>query len=181
MAQNPWDAAPIVSRPPRDARQNEREQEFANAQNAAGVPDRVRNLYNRALNGQRLNPNQRQDFLTQANNLFQTRQQTYDRIVGEYRGYAESYGVSPDRVAPIERGSTSNQSRTNAPGLRFNITESQLQTRQRLIQQGASPSAPLGSTRNPRYLNPADPSTSYGNIRRGEYFVHPDGTVRRKP
>lgn len=158
-----------------------REQEFANAQNAAGVPDRVRNLYNRALNGQRLNPNQRQDFLTQANNLFQTRQQTYDRIAGEYRGYAESYGVSPDRVAPIERGSTSNQPRTNAPGLRFNITESQLQTRQRLIQQGASPSAPLGSTRNPRYLNPADPSTSYGNIRRGEYFVHPDGTVRRKP
>lgn len=82
-------------------------------------------------------------------------------------------------------GSTQTQSgsqpRTNAPGLRFNITESQLQTRQRLIQQGASPSAPLGSTRNPRYLNPADPSTSYGNIRRGEYFVHPDGTVRRKP
>ena len=158
-----------------------REQEFANAQNAAGIPDRVRNLYNRALNGQRLNPNQRRDFINQANNLFQTRQQTYDRIASEYRGYAESYGVSPDRVAPVDRGSTSNQPRTNAPGLRFNITESQLQTRQRLIQQGASPSAPLGSTRNPRYLNPADPSTSYGNIRRGEYFVHPDGTVRRKP
>lgn len=157
-----------------------REQEFANAQNAAGVPDRVRNLYNRALNGQRLNPNQRQDFLTQANNLFQTRQQTYDRIAGEYRGYAESYGVSPDRVAPIERGSTSNQPRTNAPGLRFNITESQLQTRQRLIQQGASPSAPLGSTRNPRYLNPADPSTSYGNIPRGQHYVSPDGQIRQK-
>lgn len=157
-----------------------REQEFANAQNAAGVPDRVRNLYNRALNGQRLNPNQRQDFLTQANNLFQTRQQTYDRIASEYRGYAESYGVSPDRVAPIERGSTSNQPRTNAPGLRFNITESQLQTRQRLIQQGASPSAPLGSTRNPRYLNPADPSTSYGNIPRGQHYVSPDGQIRQK-
>lgn len=157
-----------------------REQEFANAQNAAGIPDRVRNLYNRALNGQRLNPNQRQDFINQANNLFQTRQQTYDRIASEYRGYAESYGVSPDRVAPIERGSTSNQPRTNAPGLRFNITESQLQTRQRLIQQGASPSAPLGSTRNPRYLNPADPSTSYGNIPRGQHYVSPDGQIRQK-
>ena len=157
-----------------------REQEFANAQNAAGIPDRVRNLYNRALNGQRLNPNQRRDFINQANNLFQTRQQTYDRIASEYRGYAESYGVSPDRVAPIERGSTSNQPRTNAPGLRFNITESQLQTRQRLIQQGASPSAPLGSTRNPRYLNPADPSTSYGNIPRGQHYVSPDGQIRQK-
>ena len=157
-----------------------REQEFANAQNAAGIPDRVRNLYNRALNGQRLNPNQRRDFINQANNLFQTRQQTYDRIASEYRGYAESYGVSPDRVAPIDRGSTSNQPRTNAPGLRFNITESQLQTRQRLIQQGASPSAPLGSTRNPRYLNPADPSTSYGNIPRGQHYVSPDGQIRQK-
>ena len=157
-----------------------REQEFANAQNAAGIPDRVRNLYNRALNGQRLNPNQRRDFINQANNLFQTRQQTYDRIASEYRGYAESYGVSPDRVAPVERGSTSNQPRTNAPGLRFNITESQLQTRQRLIQQGASPSAPLGSTRNPRYLNPADPSTSYGNIPRGQHYVSPDGQIRQK-
>ena len=157
-----------------------REQEFANAQNAAGIPDRVRNLYNRALNGQRLNPNQRRDFINQANNLFQTRQQTYDRIASEYRGYAESYGVSPDRVAPVDRGSTSNQPRTNAPGLRFNITESQLQTRQRLIQQGASPSAPLGSTRNPRYLNPADPSTSYGNIPRGQHYVSPDGQIRQK-
>ena len=77
-----------------------REQEFANAQNAAGVPDRIRNLYNRALNGQRLNPNQRNDFLSQARNLYQSRRQNYDQISNEYRSYAQDYGVSPDRVAP---------------------------------------------------------------------------------
>ena len=37
-----------------------REGEFATAQNAAGVPDRVLNLYNRVASGERLNKSQRQ-------------------------------------------------------------------------------------------------------------------------
>lgn len=156
-----------------------REQEFANAQNAAGVPDQVRNLYNRALNGQRLNPRQRQDFLNQAQGLYQSRRQTYDQIAGEYRSYAEDYGVSPDRVAPIDRpASGTNRPRTNAPGLRFNITEPQLATRQRIVGSGGRPSAALGSAQNPYYINPADASASYANVRRGGYFVTPDGQVR---
>ena len=36
MAQNPWDAAPIVSRPPRDTRQNEREQAETRYRNTTG-------------------------------------------------------------------------------------------------------------------------------------------------
>lgn len=43
-----------------------REQEFANAQNAAGIPDQVRNAYNKALRGERLNPEQRNQFLSSA-------------------------------------------------------------------------------------------------------------------
>ena len=156
-----------------------REQEFANAQNAAGVPDRIRNLYNRALNGQRLNPNQRNDFLSQANNLFQTRQQTYRGIENEYRGYAESYGVSPDRVAPTQQ--QQRQRSGNAPGVRFNLSEAQLQTRQRVVGEGGRPTSPLGSTQNPRYLNPSDPRSSYNNVKSGEYYVAPDGQLRRKP
>lgn len=155
-----------------------REQEFANAQNAAGVPDRIRNLYNRALNGQRLNPNQRNDFLSQANNLFQTRQQTYRGIENEYRGYAESYGVSPDRVAPTQQQPRQSG---NAPGVRFNLSEAQLQTRQRVVGEGGRPTSPLGSTQNPRYLNPSDPRSSYNNVKSGEYYVAPDGQLRRKP
>lgn len=157
-----------------------REQEFANAQNAAGVPDQVRNLYNRALNGQRLNPRQRQDFVNQATGLFQSRRQTYDQIASEYRSYAEDYGVSADRVAPVDRPAGGNRPRTNAPGLRFNITQPQLATRQRLLGEGARPSEPLGSRLNPRYLNPADPRMSYGNVRNGDFYVAPDGQIRQK-
>lgn len=161
-----------------------REQEFANAQNAAGVPDRIRNLYNRALNGQRLNPNQRNDFLSQANNLFQTRQQTYRGIENEYRGYAESYGVSPDRVAPIQGGQQAGRrtrANTNTGGaVPFNLSPQQLSAWQQLGSSGGDPSAPLGSVRNPRWVNPQDPRGSYGNIRRGEYFYTPDGQRLQK-
>lgn len=157
-----------------------REQEFANAQNAAGVPDQIRNRYNQILNGQRLNPNQRRDFLNQANNLFQTRLQTYRGIENEYRGYAESYGVSPDRVAPLQGPPANSAPRTNAPGLRFNISEQQLATRQRIVGSGGRPSARLGTPQNPRYINPAAATTSYNNIPRGEYYVAPDGQLRRK-
>jgi len=155
-----------------------REQEFANAQNAAGVPERIRNLYNRAINGQRLNPNQRNDFLTQANNLFQTRQQTYRGIENEYRGYADSYGVSPDRVAPPQGGQPQRQRSGNTPGVRFDLTPAQQQARQRVIGSGGRPSERLGSTRNPYYINPADVTASFANVPRGGYFITPDGQVR---
>lgn len=46
-----------------------REGEFATAQNAAGVPERIANFYNRALKGERLNPRQRQEFLATADQL----------------------------------------------------------------------------------------------------------------
>jgi hypothetical protein len=42
-----------------------REGEQAQASQAANVPDRIRNLYNNVLTGQRLTPEQRADFLTQ--------------------------------------------------------------------------------------------------------------------
>ena len=160
-----------------------REQEFANAQNAAGVPDQIRNRYNQILNGQRLNQNQRRDFLNQANNLFQTRLQTYRGIENEYRGYAESYGVSPDRVAPLQ-GQQQGRPQTNAPGIPFNLAGPQLATRQRLIRGGATPSAPRGSQQNPRYINPENPQKerqSLMNILPGQWFVTPSGEMLRMP
>lgn len=62
-----------------------REGEFATAQNAAGVPDRVRNLYNNWKSGQRLNPKQRQDFRTQARKILNTQmreQAKFDELIG---------------------------------------------------------------------------------------------------
>lgn len=76
-----------------------REGEFATAQNAAGVPDQIRNLYNRAQNGQRLNPNQRGDFLGQAKSIHDTRARRFGEIASEYRTYATDYGLDPGRIA----------------------------------------------------------------------------------
>lgn len=75
-----------------------REGEFANAQNAAGVPDQVANLYNRALRGQRLNPNQVQQFVGQARTIYEARKRQFDRDAAQYRSFAEDYGFDPDRV-----------------------------------------------------------------------------------
>lgn len=80
-----------------------REGEFATAQNAAGIPDQVRNAYNRAASGQRLNARQRQDFTNQARQIYQTRKGRFDEIAGEYRSYAQDYGVSADRVVMQEK------------------------------------------------------------------------------
>lgn len=54
-----------------------REGEQATARNAAGVPERIRNAYNRTLTGQSLTPEQRQDFLETSQSLFQAEQDKY--------------------------------------------------------------------------------------------------------
>jgi hypothetical protein len=48
-----------------------REGEQATARNAAGVPERIRNAYNRTLTGESLTPEQRQDFLETSQSLFE--------------------------------------------------------------------------------------------------------------
>lgn len=76
-----------------------REGEFATAQNAAGIPDQVRNAYNRAASGERLNPKQRKQFVASAAAVLEPRGYRYNDIANEYRGYAVDYGGNPDRVA----------------------------------------------------------------------------------
>ena len=157
-----------------------REGEFATAQNSGSAFERVGNLYNRVLNGTRLNERQRQDFLQQGRALAQASERTYAPVAERYRSYAQDYGVSPDRVAPVQGAPAQSGPRTNAPGLRFNISDQQLATRQRIVGSGGRPSARLGTPQNPRYINPAAATTSYNNIPRGEYYVAPDGQLRRK-
>lgn len=75
-----------------------REGEFANAQNAAGVPDRIRNAYNRALQGTRLNPDQRAQFLTQGRNIAAQNRQLLQQQNERYRAIAQQYGVPSDLI-----------------------------------------------------------------------------------
>ena len=73
-----------------------REGEFANAQNAAGVPDRIRASYNKALRGERLSENTRADFVDRAQKIaIQTRNQ-FRPIIGNFRSQAIERGVNPD-------------------------------------------------------------------------------------
>lgn len=91
-----------------------REAEFANAQNAAGVPDQIRNAWNNALRGERLNPNQRNDFIGQAGKLYTARKSRYDQLYGEYQGLANSYGANPGRVTgAADRPAQSGQSQAD--------------------------------------------------------------------
>lgn len=77
-----------------------REGEFANAQNATGVPGQVLNMYNRALKGERLAPEQRADFLGQAQNLYGAHEEQVRPLFERYRGLAEKAGATPDDVTP---------------------------------------------------------------------------------
>ena len=72
-----------------------REGEFANAQNAAGVPDQIRNLYERARKGTRLNPAQRADFLRQAELIAQAQRQSSMGVIRHYTEIAGRNGMNP--------------------------------------------------------------------------------------
>jgi hypothetical protein len=75
-----------------------REAEFANAQNAAGVPDRIRNLWNRLLSGERLNPEQRKDFVGQARGQFAAQRRLQKQLEDQYRGIARRSRIDPEQI-----------------------------------------------------------------------------------
>ena len=75
-----------------------RESEFATAQNAAGVPDRIRALWNNLKRGQRMAPAQRTDFLEQAGNMFDAQLQQQLRLEDQFTGISERLGANPANV-----------------------------------------------------------------------------------
>lgn len=76
-----------------------REQEFANAQNAAGVPDRIRAAYNKVISGERLSPNQRADFIKQAGNVYNAQNKRHqETVVKRYTAMAKRWNIDPQDV-----------------------------------------------------------------------------------
>lgn len=93
-----------------------REQEFANAQNAAGVPERVRAYFNSVQSGQRLTDATRADFLDRAARLYSTQLESANRTREVYKGLAGNYGFDSERVAPdLSLGVTADILRPKAP------------------------------------------------------------------
>jgi hypothetical protein len=77
-----------------------REGEFATAQNAGGVDQRVVSLYNSITTGERLSPAQRDDFANRATRLYSDAEAQYDNIAQQYSDFAEQAGLPVDQVIP---------------------------------------------------------------------------------
>jgi hypothetical protein len=77
-----------------------REGEFANAENARGVPDAVMNIYNKVVNGEPLTAAQVADFKKQAGNLYNEGLTSYDKTRQTYEGIAQQYRFDPSRTVP---------------------------------------------------------------------------------
>jgi hypothetical protein len=75
-----------------------RESEYATAQNAGSIPERVRALFNKAKTGEGLTPSQRRDFLNQASKIYGSQLKTYKQDEERYGGLAKTYGSDPSRV-----------------------------------------------------------------------------------
>jgi hypothetical protein len=86
-----------------------REGEFANAQNAAGVPERIQNIYNKAARGERLTDGQRKMFKGQAKSLYDVAAKQENEIRTGISRIASGYGLNNDNIfytgkeaAPVE-------------------------------------------------------------------------------
>lgn len=75
-----------------------REGEYATAQNATNVPAQTLNLYNRIISGERLNPQQREDFMKQAGGLYRAQLALQRQVDSHYAGYAQKSGIDPRDV-----------------------------------------------------------------------------------
>jgi hypothetical protein len=81
-----------------DPNSSVREGEYANAENAAGVPARLRNLFNKVKDGSFLTPQQRADFVGQSGRLYDTRLKQYKSEENRYRDLAKRYGLDPEKI-----------------------------------------------------------------------------------
>ena len=79
--------------------------EKATADNAGGVDSKVRGIYNQLVGGGGIAPDVRQQFVAQAEALYNNAKATYDPLAEYYRGLATQYGYDPNQiVAPIGVG-----------------------------------------------------------------------------
>lgn len=81
-----------------DPKSTVREGEFATAQNAAGVEDRVRNLYQKLLNGERLSEAQRADYLAQSERLHGSQLAKQKKVDSGYASLAKKRGLDTQDI-----------------------------------------------------------------------------------
>lgn len=72
--------------------------EYATAEQATNVPDQIRNLYNRLLQGTRLNDRQRMDFVARSNDIAREQSRSIQAQISRFGRISERYGVPSDLV-----------------------------------------------------------------------------------
>lgn len=156
-----------------------REGEFATAQNSGSVDQTLMNLYNRALKGERLQPEQRAQFAQTAGRQFGVYQQQADLLNQRYSGLAQSNGLDPRNVVTAFPQITAASGEKGAPNA-SGYTEAQ----QKAIQSYKGVRDPqtgkqyaFGDERNP-YV----PKTQadYDRLPAGSWFIDSDGELTRK-
>lgn len=106
-----------------------REGEFATAQNAGTIGDKVTNMYNKILNGERLSPQQRQDFINRSQSLYNSAVQQQRQVDQTFSGRAQQYGIPSDYVVR-----TQSSYLDNGGGQNMNQYSSQLRPGEILVQ-----------------------------------------------
>lgn len=84
-----------------------RETEFATAENAGSVPERIRSQYNKVVAGERLSQVMRTDFADRSKRLYEAAKSQQDRVVEEFGSRADKFGIPRDLVV---RETTANDS-----------------------------------------------------------------------
>lgn len=108
-----------------------RETEYATAQNAAGVPQRVQTMWNSLIDGQKLAPEQRKQFLSTAKDIYSTQAGLFNDSAKKYRKLAKEYGYDPERITEevvIEE--------SPAPSVKEGATATNPKTGQKIIFRG---------------------------------------------
>lgn len=70
-----------------------REGEYATAENARGIPETIRNSYNKIVDGQKLTPGQRADFTNNAKQIYLSQLEAQDEVNRQYGEIAKKRGL----------------------------------------------------------------------------------------
>jgi hypothetical protein len=132
-----------------------REGEFATAQNSGSIPEQIWAQYNKAMTGERLVPEIRQDFVKRAGDLFKGAAELQGNTNQRYSDLATDYGYDPSRIV--------------AKVPQIGVLDPSFKIEDYLASDGTQ-NKPLPVT------NEAD----YQAIPKGAQYVDPEGNVRTK-
>lgn len=92
-----------------------REGEFATAQNATGVPERIRNLYDQVVTGERLNPKQRKSFISQGRSILNASQKRHTKRIDDFERLGKRFGLERGDIIITEPPAESEAAPVAAP------------------------------------------------------------------